>query len=113
MADVIKEDFNSESKVQQIGRAISRKAEEGIQSVGEKIDNLAKSVRDKAPVDGAIGSAVNAVADTLDTSGKYLKENKLAEMGHGITSLVKTYPMSSLLAGLGMGFLVGKALTRK
>jgi ElaB/YqjD/DUF883 family membrane-anchored ribosome-binding protein len=51
------------------------------------------------------------VADNLKAGGDYLKEHGLSEMADDMTTLVKRYPVQSLLVGFGFGLLIGMTLS--
>jgi hypothetical protein len=58
-----------------------------------------------------LGSATRAVADTMEGAGKYLEDKNLSGMMDDVTGLIKRNPIPAVLLGLGIGFLVGRALS--
>jgi len=99
------------------GQAISgaatnagRKAEEWTAAAGERVESLADTVRDRGPSSGMLGSANRAVADTLEATGEYLHDKNLSGMMDDMTNLIKRNPIPALVFGLGVGFLLGRAL---
>jgi hypothetical protein len=58
-----------------------------------------------------LGSATRTVADTLEGAGKYLEDKNLSGMMDDVTGLIKRNPIPAVLLGLGIGFLVGRALS--
>jgi hypothetical protein len=58
-----------------------------------------------------LGSATRAVADGLEGTGKYLEDKNLSGMMDDMTGLIKRNPIPAVLLGLGIGFLVGRALS--
>jgi ElaB/YqjD/DUF883 family membrane-anchored ribosome-binding protein len=99
-------------KIKESTSRVAIKAEEAMANVGEKMSTLAGSLREKAPKQGRVGSAVQAVASSLETSGQYLSEKKVSAIAQDVTTVVHKYPMQALWAGLGLGFIVG-AITSK
>jgi len=102
----------------QAGNAISsaastvgQKAEDATAAVGHGIQNLGDKVRDTGPNSGMLGSATRAVADGLEGAGKYVEDKNLSGMMDDVTGLIKRNPIPALLLGLGIGFLVGRALS--
>jgi hypothetical protein len=59
-----------------------------------------------------LGSAAGAVAGTLETSGRYLQEHGLEDMGEDLRGFIRQYPLGSLLAVFGLGFLLGCGMRR-
>jgi hypothetical protein len=86
--------------------AAATKASQSMSAVGEKIGSLAGAIRDKAPHEGAMGSAATTVANTLDAAGSYLQEKKVDHMVGDLTSMIRRYPIPALLIGLGIGYLL-------
>ena len=56
-----------------------------------------------------LGSAASAVADTLESSGRYLEESGLSGIGEDLTSMIRRNPVPALLVGIGLGFLIARA----
>jgi len=71
--------------------------------------NLGHTIREKAGREGFMGQAGAAVADTLESGGRYLEEHDLGDMGQEITSMIRRNPIPALLVGIGIGFLLARA----
>jgi hypothetical protein len=97
--------------VQHAAQAVGQKAEDATAAVGSGIQGLAGQVRDSGPREGMLGSATRAVADGLEGTGKYLEDKNLSGMMDDMTGLIKRNPIPAVLLGLGIGFLVGRALS--
>lgn len=93
---------------QELGATAATKANEAATIVGEKIGSLATVIREHAPHDGAVATAATAVADGLESAGSYLREKKVDDLAHDVTALVRTYPIQSLLIGVGLGYLLAR-----
>ena len=78
---------------------------------GGALESAADTVRDRAPQGGMLGSAANRVADTLEGTGRYLREEGVTGLAEDLTDLVKRNPIPALLLGLGVGFLLARALS--
>jgi len=87
-------------------------ASQPISAVGERIGSLAGVIRDKAPHEGAMGTAVTTVAETLDAAGSYLQEKNLDHMMGDLSGMIRRYPIPSLLVGLGIGYLLALSTRR-
>jgi ElaB/YqjD/DUF883 family membrane-anchored ribosome-binding protein len=98
-------------KASDVGSTIGHKAEDATSSVGRGMENLADKVRDNAPQSGMLGNASRSVANALDTAGHYVEDKNLSGMMEDVTALVKRNPIPALLIGLGVGFLIGRALS--
>jgi uncharacterized protein YjbJ (UPF0337 family) len=87
-------------------------ASQPISAVGEKIGSLAGVIREKAPREGAVGTAATTVAEKLDAAGSYLQEKDLDHMMGDVSSMIRRYPVPSLLIGLGIGYLLARSTRR-
>jgi uncharacterized protein YjbJ (UPF0337 family) len=83
-----------------------------VSAVGEKIGSLADVIREKAPHEGAVGTAATAVAEKLNVAGSYLQEKDLNHVLSDVSSMIRRYPVPSLLVGLGIGYLLARSTRR-
>jgi uncharacterized protein YjbJ (UPF0337 family) len=81
-------------------------------AVGEKIGSLADAIRETAPHEGTVGTAATAVAEKLDVAGSYLREKDLNHVLSDVSSMIRRYPVPSLLIGLGIGYLLARSTRR-
>jgi ElaB/YqjD/DUF883 family membrane-anchored ribosome-binding protein len=102
---------NVASKAQNLASAAADRTDDAISAVGERMSGLAGTIRQSGPREGMLGTATGTVADTLRTSGEYLKEHGVRDMADDMTNLVKRYPIQSLLVGFGFGLLIGFTLS--
>jgi hypothetical protein len=65
-----------------------------------------------APHEGAIATAVAAVAGGLESASAYLQEKEFAAMATDLTALMRRYPVQSLLVGVGIGYVLARLTTR-
>ena len=56
-----------------------------------------------------MGAASDAVAQTLERTGRYLQEEGLKGIGEDAASLIRRYPIQSVLIGIGIGFLIARS----
>jgi len=89
---------------------VGQRAEDATSSVGGGIRSLAGTIREKGPHSGMMGSATESIADTLESGGRYLEEEGLSGMGKDLVELIRRNPIPALLVGVGLGFLLAKAL---
>jgi len=99
--------------IQSTASTVGQKAEDATAAVGRGIEGVADKVRDSGPKEGMLGSATRTVADTLEGAGKYLEDKNLHGMMDDMTGLIKRNPIPALLLGLGVGFLIGRALSSR
>jgi uncharacterized protein YjbJ (UPF0337 family) len=96
------------AKAQEFGATAATKANEAATVVGDKIGSMANVIRENAPHDGAVASVATAVVDGLDSASSYLKEKKFDYLAKDVTALVRTYPVQSLLIGIGLAYLLAR-----
>lgn len=104
---------NLGQKAQGVAESATERAGEAVSAVGERMSSLAGTIREKAPREGTLGTAAARVADGLDAGAQYLGEHDLSDMAEEVTALVRRYPLQSVLVGIGVGCLVGVALSRR
>jgi len=90
--------------------SVGKKAEDLTASAGSSIRHLGDTLSQKAPHEGMLGNASQTVANTLRDSGKYIEEAGLSGMTEDVTELIRRNPFPAVLVGLGIGFLIGRAL---
>lgn len=95
------------------GEYMEARAEDATSAVGGGFRAAGDYVRSNAPRGGSMGQASTAFADSLSQTGDYIAEEGLSGIGRDLTNLVKRNPIPALLLGLGMGFLLARAMERK
>jgi len=90
--------------------AVGHKAEQATASVGSGIQSLADTVRERGPTSGVFGHANEAVANTLEGAGRYIEDKNLTGMVDDMSNVIRKNPIPALLIGVGVGFLLGRAL---
>jgi uncharacterized protein YjbJ (UPF0337 family) len=78
----------------------------GVESVQDALSTGWESAQ------GAIATAATAVAGGVESTSAYLQERKVEEMATDLTALIRRYPVSSLLIGVGLGYLLARCTTR-
>jgi uncharacterized protein YjbJ (UPF0337 family) len=100
------------STIEETAASAATKAAQSMSAVGEKIGSLADVIRDKAPHEGAVGTAATSVANKLDAAGSYLQEKKVDHIVGDLTNTIRRYPIPALLIGLGIGYLLAGRMRR-
>jgi ElaB/YqjD/DUF883 family membrane-anchored ribosome-binding protein len=89
---------------------LSQKAEDTMASVGGQMKSLAGTIRGSLPQEGMVGSAASAVAETLESGGSYLQEQHLIDMADDLAGVIRRHPLTSVLVGVGIGFMLARTL---
>jgi len=100
---------NVADRAKDLTATAGRKADDVAGKVGSGLESAAESIREHTPHTGMLGTAASKVADAVETSGHYLKEEGLSGMAHDITEMVKRNPIPALLLAVGVGVLIARA----
>jgi len=85
----------------------------GVESAQGAVSTAATAVADGwESAQGAISTAATAVADGVESASSYLQEKKFEDMATDITALIRSYPVQSLLVGVGLGYILARLSTR-
>jgi uncharacterized protein YjbJ (UPF0337 family) len=103
---------DAKKTVEETAASAAAMASQPISAVGEKIGSLAGVLREKAPHEGAVGTAATTVAEKLDAAGSYLQERNVDHMMSDLSGMIRRYPVPSLLVGLGIGYLIARSTRR-
>jgi ElaB/YqjD/DUF883 family membrane-anchored ribosome-binding protein len=95
-------------KTEEAASFLGHKADDATASVGSSMKNLGGSIREHTP--GMLSGAGEAVANTLESGGRYLEEHHLQEIGADVTNLIRRNPIPAVLIGIGVGFLLARAI---
>jgi len=99
-------------KVQDAAATVGHKAEDATAAVGRGFETAADKVREKLPHEGMLGRASEAVADTLDRTGRYIEERNIRGIANDVTEVIRRNPIPAVLVAVGLGFLLGRTLRR-
>ena len=99
-------------KAQDIGQQAADKADAATTTVGEKMTDVAQTIRQKAPATGTAATVADTAADTLERAGTYLQQQDLNDMRADLENIIRRYPVQSLLIGLGVGYLLARGTRR-
>jgi len=90
--------------------AVGSTVDQGVSAVGSGMQSLGDMARKNLPHEGYMGAATKAVASGLDSAGKYIEDKSLSGMTEDLGSLIKNHPIPAVLIGVGIGYLLGRAL---
>jgi len=100
-------------KARDAASAAGQKAEDATAAVGHGMRSLAGTIREHTPREGVLGTASSTVAKTLESGGRYLEQEGLSGVMDDLTNMVRRNPLPALLIGVGIGFLLARATTRR
>jgi len=100
---------NVADKAKDLTATAGRKADDMAGKVGSGLESAAESIREHTPHTGMLGTAATKVADAVESSGHYLKEEGLSGMANDLTEMVKRNPIPALLLAIGVGVLIARA----
>ena len=89
--------------------------EKGRKTTADTLQRTASMLRDKAedvPGGEAAAGLIERVADTVESTGAYLREHDMSDMKADIERIVRRNPTQSLIAACVAGFLIGRAFRR-
>jgi hypothetical protein len=98
-------------KAEDAASYVGQKTGDAGAAVGSGLRSLGHTVRDRGPESGMAGDASSAVADTLESSGRFLQEEGLKDIAEDMTNLIRRNPIPALLIGVAAGYLAGRAMT--
>lgn len=114
VADKSKEAASAVSqKASELASQAGHKAEDAAATVGGGMKTLASTIREKAPQGGMMESASTAVADSLESGGRYLQEQGFTGIANDLTNVIRRNPLPALCLGIGIGFLIARATTSR
>lgn len=92
--------------------AIVHTAEKIAALAGSALESLAQTITEKLPHEGLVGQASQAVAESLQQGGRSLESEGLSGATASIESLVRRYPIESVVAGIAAGYLLARLLRK-
>ena len=101
-----------QDKAQDIASAAGEKMGQLTAGAGKGLESIADGIRKYSPDEDRGGAAFNKLADTLQTSGKYLEEHDMSDITADLTKLIRNNPLPALLVAMGIGFIVARATAR-
>jgi len=93
---------------------VGKQAESASSAVASGLQSLSKSIRPASSSShGMIDDASTAVANTLESTGRFLQDEGFKGIADDMTNLIRRNPLPALLIGVGFGFLLARATTFK
>lgn len=105
-----------QDKVSNLGRTAADKIDENRDAAAGGLERAASSVHENAeslPGGEKVSSMAHAAAGKLSSTADYVREHDVNRMMADVETLVKSNPGRSLIAAAALGFLVGRAFSRR
>jgi len=99
-------------KAQELASTAGKRVDDATTALGERVKSMAGALRDRAPQEGMLGTASGAVADRLDTAGRYLQEEGIVGMAEDVTELIRRNPIPAMFVGIGIGYMMARLFRR-
>lgn len=99
-----------------VGEAESRinetmsRAAEGLDSAARRLDELGDRYAGESGVRATAGNMAHQVADAVETTARYLRDNDVRSLQQSLERQVRENPLQTLLIGVAAGWIVGKIL---
>lgn len=94
----------------QAGQQATERIDSAMTATGERLTNLASTVRERAPA-GQAGDVAHNAARALERGGEYLQRADPNMVRSDLENVIRDHPIEALAIGLGIGFLLGKAMS--
>jgi ElaB/YqjD/DUF883 family membrane-anchored ribosome-binding protein len=99
-------------RASEIGARVADRTDAAMSAAGERIENLGQSLRNRATDEGRMGRVLSRTASALEQSGLYLQESTPTDVRMDLEDVMRKRPLTTLLVGAGIGFLIARALRR-
>jgi len=99
---------NIGEKAKDFASGFGDRAESAFSSVGQGIQSVGDTLRERGPREGMLGSANSAIASALHEGGHYLNQEGLSGMAQDLTSMIRRNPLPALFLGVGLGFMLAR-----
>lgn len=100
-------------KASEMAGQVGHKAEDATTAVAGGMKSLADSIRQHSPEGGMLKSASMSVADSLESSGRYIQEEGLGGISNDVVNLVRRNPIPALFVGIAFGYLIARATSSR
>jgi hypothetical protein len=98
-------------KAKEMAGSAVDKAKEMAGTAADKAREVASTVGHKAEdAKGAVGSGLASLGHKIESGGKYLQEENLKSIAEDVTNLIRRNPIPALVLGIGLGYLLSRAL---
>jgi paraquat-inducible protein B len=99
-------------KIKNFGSVLEKGAQSAKEGISSGVNAVASTIKNSIPKDGVLSSAAAEVAQTLESSGRYISEHKVSDMAEDFTILIRKNPGVSIISAVALGFIFGRAVSR-
>src|SRR5687768_14501526 len=102
----------TKEKAGQMVDAVSDKLNQQRENAAEGLGRVASTLHENAarvPGGPKIVNFTHSIADGMESTATYLRENGLSKMGDEVMTVCRKYPTQSLVAAIALGFLLGRS----
>lgn len=89
---------------------MGQRADEMAASAGRGIHDFGERISENAPRSGMFGSASQAFANSVRSSGDYIEEAKLSGIADDVTELIRKNPLPAILIAISAGWFLARKL---
>jgi len=83
-------------------------ADKATSTVGSGLESMGQTLHKNAPSGGMLGAAAHGAADTLQSSGRYLRQEGMSGMTEDLTETIRSNPLTSFLIAITAGYLLAQ-----
>jgi ElaB/YqjD/DUF883 family membrane-anchored ribosome-binding protein len=95
------------------GRAAVDTIDDKREAAARTLSSTASKIRAKASQsEGRLSGAAHKTANTLDATADFMRDHPVSRVKDDLESFAKRNPGAALLIAAGVGFIVGRSLTR-
>jgi ElaB/YqjD/DUF883 family membrane-anchored ribosome-binding protein len=90
-------------------RQAAAKVDDAMTVTGDRMSDVARTLRERAPT-GQAGDVAENAARALERGGDYLRRSDVQAVRRDLETIVRDHPIESLAVGLGIGFLLARSM---
>jgi hypothetical protein len=91
-----------------VASAAGQMADKATSTVGGGLESAGQTLHRNAPSGGMLGSAAQAAANTLESGGRYMRQEGVSGMTEDLTDTIRNNPLSSFLIAVTAGYLLAQ-----
>jgi ElaB/YqjD/DUF883 family membrane-anchored ribosome-binding protein len=100
----------AKDKASEVGQKAQEKVDEGMNTAAGGMESTAQKIREKTEGSGAVGEAGAKVADTMERTAGYLRENDTSQLMDDLENYVREHPMQAIAGAVIGGFVISRIL---
>ena len=96
-------------RAEEAGRQAATRVDDAMTITGERLSDVARTLRERAPT-GQTGEVAENAARALERGGDYLRRSDVQSVRHDLETVVREHPLEALAIGIGVGFLLARGM---